>query len=72
MEYIQNLTRWNNTLEMSNVKFMYFHASDIRQPKVRTAFKKFGLKGHNYYVINGEANNFWYIYSSFNFFEILS
>lgn len=62
MQYVQNLTLWNNVLDLSSIKFMYFHASDLRTPKVRTAFKKFGLKGRNYYVTNGEANNYWYIY----------
>lgn len=62
MEYIQNLTLWNNTLNLTNIKFMYFHASDLKSPKVRTAFKKFGMKGRTYYVTNGESNNFWYIY----------
>ena len=62
MEYIQSLTSWINKLPLTSIKFMYFNASNLTTPKVKTAFKQFQIESDNYYITEGITRNFWYIY----------
>ena len=64
MSYTQNLTLWMNKLPLTNIKIMFFYASDLTRPKVKTAFKMFRVKNKDYYVCEGQNTNFWYVYAS--------
>ena len=67
--YIGNLTNWLNKIHLTNIQFMYFNASDLTKPKIKSTFKKF----EHYYITEGGntadtpkagmANNYWYIYN---------
>jgi len=63
MNYIKNLTLWLNKQQISQIKFMYFNASDLTKAKVRTAFKKFSVNNDEFYIAQGITINFFYIYS---------
>jgi len=48
-KYVRNLTSWSNTIKVTDIQFMYFNASDLTTPKIKSNFKKF----ENYYIIEG-------------------
>lgn len=58
-KYVGNLTSWCNRIEITDIQFMYFNASDLTTPKINSTFKKF----EDYYIIDGVTNNYWYIYN---------
>jgi hypothetical protein len=59
---INNLTIAVENLQDTNIKFLFFLASDLSQPKVKTNFKKCKIDKTNCYVVNGYAKNYLYIY----------
>lgn len=62
-QYVSNAIAWVSKLPLTNVKFMYFNANDLRSPKVITPLKQFQTqKNKKFYITNGEAMNFLYIY----------
>ena len=48
MNYINNLT---NKQKLSQIKFMYFNASNLTKPKVRTAFNNFSVNNNEFYIV---------------------
>jgi hypothetical protein len=64
MNYRENITAWYNKLNKTNIKFMYFNASDITKPKIRTVFKQFTINNLTNYIV--ECNDSWNIYSESN------
>ena len=65
--YTNNITNYiNKKTSITNIKFMFFNANDLKQPKMKDTFKLFSIDNKNCYIINGEHNNYWYIYYETN------
>lgn len=50
------------SLEDTNINFLYFHASAMDKPLVKTIFKKCKVQRKEYYLIPGHSANFVYAY----------
>lgn len=62
-DYLKNLTLFMNKQPLSNVKFLYFNASDLKQPKMRDTFRQFTVDSTNCYIINDKDKNYFYVYT---------
>lgn len=62
-DYLKHLTLFMNKQPLSSVKFLYFNASNLKQPKMRDTFRKFTVDSTNCYIINGKEKNYFYVYT---------
>jgi hypothetical protein len=66
--FVGNMTMYINKLPLSSVKFMYFNATDLQNPKIQEKFKTFTIGNDSYYICNGNQSmngryaRFWYVY----------
>jgi hypothetical protein len=58
----QNLTNFYNNCHDTNIKFLFYYASDLQTPIVRTRFKHLKLNNTTYYIVEGNSIQYIYIY----------
>jgi hypothetical protein len=58
--YLSNLENFFSNLQTTSIKFVYFLASDLTQPKLKDEFKIF--PGIKCFITMGETKNAWHIY----------
>jgi len=58
--YIANIEQFYKNLSKVSIQFLYFLASDLSQPKVRTEFRY--MPKQKCYVVDGIQKNGWHIY----------
>lgn len=62
-KYIQSLQLFMNKQPLSTIRFLYFNASDMTQPKMKDTFRKFMVDSTNCYIIGGKDKNYLYVYN---------
>lgn len=60
--YLGNLTNSIANLPDTEIKFVFFLASDLTSPKVMTKLKRFKVDKKDCYIVNGYSKNYWYVY----------
>ncbi len=64
MEFINNVKALYSGLPNTDIKFLFFYANDLSQPKVRSVFKRWTVGRETFYVIEGlqSGPNAFYMY----------
>jgi hypothetical protein len=61
---IANAKAFYNEMPDTDIKFLFFFANDLSQPKIRSVFRRWNVEGDTFYVIEGlqSGRNAFYMY----------
>jgi len=65
-KYVGNMNRFIASLPPCNVAFLFFYADHLDKPCIICTTKKYSIINSDFYIVQGQDPNYFYVYSSDN------